>query len=389
MNILFQTSISPLSKQAVGGAETSMRFMAELLSERGHSLCWISRFSTKKLWFSKKVEFSNKTKVYSYSSARGGSLKFINKYNQNELTKFVKKIILNHKIEVLYCYYDKAFLTNILRIRKSEGLNFKIVMRMAGLYWYEQCLVYPEMIPEYEYIFNEIDSVNYIHSSLETLVKEKFEELEMKVNFKHIYYGDIGSAVRMSRKKTYQNLPDNEFLMVMATRFSNYQKRQDILVEALSKVDKNIPFRLLLIGDGSERERIAQMIVDLNLSDRITIEPFLEQNQLWNKLMNAHLLCHACEYEGLSKIILESMSIGLPVLTSNVLPMASYITEGENGFLVNNTAEEWARKIEKIYSEKEKLSHISQKSIAFIDEYYNPQINVVKYEKYFAELVCG
>jgi glycosyltransferase involved in cell wall biosynthesis len=388
MNILFQTSISPLSKQSIGGAETSIRLMADFFSERNHQVVWLTRMTTNKPWFIKKNSFLNKIKVISYQTARGaGTIRLINVWNNWNEKNLIKKIILDNKIDILYCYYDISFIKKILKIRKDENFNFKIVMRMAGLYWYEQCKLHPEMINDFESIFNQIDSVNYIHPSLENMVEEKFIHLKMNVTFKHKYFGDIGSSVNFVRKNQYTSEPDSEFLMIMATRFSNYQKRQDVLVRALSLVDKKIPFRLLFIGNGSEKDKIKAMIQELNLSDKVEIIPHLEQDVLWNKLLDADLLCHACDYEGLSKIIIESMSVGLPVLASDVPPLNNYIVDNENGFLVNNTEQEWAAKIEKIFYDREKLISVSQQSMLYANENYNPEINIVKLENYFTKLL--
>lgn len=388
MNILFQTSISPLSKQAIGGAETSIRLMADFFSERNHQVVWLTRMTTNKPWFVSKNALLNKIKVISYQTARGaGTVSLINYWNNRLEKKLIKKIIVENKIDILYCYYDIGFIKTILKIRKDENLKFKIVMRMAGLYWYEQCKLHPEMINDFESIFNQIDSVNYIHPSLENMVEEKFVQLKMNVTFKHKYFGDIGSSVNIVRKNQYTSVPDSEFLMIMATRFSNYQKRQDILVRALSLVDKKIPYRLLFIGNGSEKDRINTMIQELNLSDRVEIISHLEQDVLWNKLLEADLLCHTCDYEGLSKIIIESMSIGLPVLASDVPPLNNYIVDDENGFLVNNTEQEWASKVEKIYHNREKLIAVSKQSMLYANENYNPETNIVKLENYFTTLL--
>ncbi len=173
----------------------------------------------------------------------------------------------------------------------------------------------------------------------------------------------------------------------MATRFSSYQKRQDILVEAVNKITGKIPFKLTLIGSGPERSRIQNYIYENDLQDKITVLPFLPQVKLWNLMLKSDLLCHSVEYEGLGKIIIESMAMGLPVLTSNVTPMNSYINDGDNGFLVGNDPKLWAERIIELYDNYQKRKTVSNNSIGFIKEYYNPDKNISIYTKNFNRII--
>ena len=73
-------------------------------------------------------------------------------------------------------------------------------------------------------------------------------------------------------------------------------------------------------------------------------------------MRRADLLCHPCEHEGVSKIILEAMMLGLPVLASDVPPLPDYVIEGETGYRVANTPEAWAAKLVEIAAAKDRLA---------------------------------
>jgi glycosyltransferase involved in cell wall biosynthesis len=388
MNILFHTQVSPFVGHSVGGAETSTKLLATLLSERGHNTHWLSKNQIAAPGFWVKRSTNKQIRLYHYSKLRGeGQFEWFKLFNENRINALIHGICVKHKIDVVYCFYDIEFLRRLLKIRKEKKLTFKIVMRMAGLFWYEQCKETPQLIKNYEDVFNQIDAVNYIHPALEELVVEKFSLLGMQVLFKSIYYGDIGSAAIIARSTPYDALDNPRFEMVMATRFSSYQKRQDILIDAMALIPKHLPIALTLIGNGAEREKIATRIIELGLQDRISIIPFLSQGELWSRLQKADLLCHACDYEGLSKIIIEAMSLGLPVLASNVAPLNAYLTDGINGYLVANTPADWAAKITAIYSLKQQRTAVSDASVAYIEEHYNPQKNVLLYEAFFNNLL--
>lgn len=383
MNIVFISNESAYTSTSFGGAESSLQLMAEKFSNRGHSVYYVTRAVS----VNSKIKQINNIKLHVLPRIKGQSkLKVIRLLNDLIMGSYLKKIIKKQKTDIIYCYYESDIITSLL---KTIGtLRYpKIVMRMAGLLWYEQSKKSNDMLQRFNFIFNRIDSANYIHSGLKDLTEIKFTELKMNVKFKDTFNLDIGSSFTYKRQIEYSELGNKEFCVLMATRFSNYQKRQDILVKAISLIDENIKIKIKLIGNGSKREEIQNMIDDLNLNNKVEIVPFMEQHQLWQEMQKSDLLCHACDYEGLGKIIIESMAMGLPVLASKVKPLSDYIEEGVTGFLVDNTPEAWANKIIELIDKRAERIYVSQESIKFIHINYNPDKNIIKYEEKFKEII--
>jgi glycosyltransferase involved in cell wall biosynthesis len=262
-------------------------------------------------------------------------------------------------------------------------------MRMAGMKWYEISKKSECKKKQYEMAFNTIDSVNFIHSDLEKMVMNKINELNMDIKFRNKFSLDIGTSLSKTREEPYPIFVEKKktFRMIMATRFSNYQKRQDIIIEATRLLDNNLDYEIIFIGSGSEKDNIQNLILKYGLEDRIKIIPFLEQENLWKLMEESDLLLHACDYEGLGKVIIESMSIGLPVLVSNVGTLNGYIEDGINGFLVSNTASEWAKKIKILMDKKEERIKVSEESIKFVKDRYTPDENIKRYEIEFESII--
>jgi L-malate glycosyltransferase len=376
MNLLFISYHSSYFSKSFGGAETSMRLLATELAKRGHSVYYftiytdypsfyfirkdnidgVNIYNLSFLYFFKKIPFVSR--VFSYF--------------------FLNNLVKKKNIDVVYCFYELEIISMLLNFKK-EGFDFKIIMRMAGLRWYEDCLKNKDLVGVYDRIFNEVDAINFNHVDLRRMNYKRMEELNMRREFNNEIIGDIGiDLIKLRRKKIDKK--DN-FNMIMASRFSNYQKRQDILIEAMNLVKKEMPIKLILIGSGIQRKMMEKRIRELGLSDRVLIKSFLSQEELWEKLRCADLMCHACDYEGLSKVISESMAIGLPVLVSNVGSLNKYIIDGKNGFLVDNNPKKWAEKIEWIYSNQEALKDISKNAIKYAEDNYNPEKNILIYEK--------
>jgi L-malate glycosyltransferase len=191
----------------------------------------------------------------------------------------------------------------------------------------------------------------------------------------------------VGREKAYRKLKNTMFTLMMVARFSRHQKRQDLLVGAVKLVSAEIPLKLVLVGNGIGRGGIEAMINELGVADRVSIENFMEQNALWDKFKSADMLCHACDYEGLGKTVIEAMAVGLPVLASNVRPLNKYIKDGENGFLVENNVSTWAERITSLYHDREKRIKVSENAMKFIKKEYDPKEKMLAYERFFENVL--
>ncbi|WP_404814782.1 glycosyltransferase [Rasiella rasia] len=301
--------------------------------------------------------------------------------------KTIRGILSDKKIDIVYTYYNLSLCKRYLKLKKSPEYNFKLVVRIAGMRWFEQIKVNASLKEVYHHLFETADSLNFISHGLFQLYTDGLKDLEMTINSKHHFIKDIGVALVTDKPIRVIDSTSETLNCVMVSRFSRYQKRQDLLVEAISLLAKEIPIHLTLIGEGPNKEKMMNQVKNLGLSERITFLPFLHQEVLWSTVLNQNLLCHACEYEGLSKIIIESMAMGMPVLASDVLPLNSYISNGDNGFLVANSAEAWAQKLKILYKEKAQFKKIGTAASVYIKENYDASINVLDYEKQFEKLM--
>ena len=384
MKIIIETTCSPYTGERVGGAETSLRLIAEKLAEIGHEVVLFTKSQHKK-----NIGFNiikvNKVKVitfYKFNNSIFNKYYFKNKfkYFRNQLKSFYIK-----KADIVHFHYNLPLFEFYHPLKEKH--NFKVVIRVAGLKPYEDIKAKPEFIDRYQKMFYDSDLLNFISKGLLKLYNQKIKTEKKHININNNYFiKDIGFRDVNQFKNKYNFRKKTEpFKLVMASRFSSYQKRQDLLIDTMQLVEtENI--HLTLIGSGPMEGKLQEKIHAKKLENRITIIPFLNQHELWGYLQGFNLLVHACDYEGLSKIIIESMGYGLPVLASNVLPLNDYIEDDKNGFLVDNNPQSWASKI-KLLSKRKNLNQISFNSKKFIENEYEANKNVVDYEKQFENLI--
>jgi glycosyltransferase involved in cell wall biosynthesis len=382
MNILIETFHSPYTGDRVGGAETSLRLIAEEFAKRGHKVDFFSR-SFNKTWSGIEKRTVNGVDVTLFTKFK---MEVLNTYKFKSISRFFKNIFIKRKlrkIDIVHTYNNIGIVSYYANLKSD--FNFKLVVRMAGLKLFEDFKRKSELVTVYEHYFKSIDLYNFISEGLIELVFLKSKEFDLKVNFKPYFLKDIGIDLSKLPQKSIQlKNSDKPFRIVMASRLSKYQKRQDILIDAMELLKgKNI--ELTIIGEGPNKKLLNNKVKKYNLEKQVFFKPF--KSGIWSDLVEYDLLVHACNYEGLSKIIIESMGAGLPVLASNVSPLNDYIEDGYNGFLVDNDSTKWANKIKYVFTNQNQLDLISKNSIDFVNQNYSSSINISTYEFYLEKLI--
>lgn len=391
MNILIYTQWSTYLNYRVGGAETSLRILAEKLAEKGHRVLYLTEEKGGR-WFRHRSEVVDGVEVHIVNLPNlptlgiGWFLKIRRYLIERAFSKVAEKLIQENDIQLVHTYHEVPGMLRFLKLKESKKLAFCTVLRNAGKFWVKDLQDNPERIENYRFVFNSVDSINFITAGLKKMFEEACDEMNMDVKPQHFLIGDIGLDVE--EINPLWELPETKpFKIVMASRFSSHQKRQDILVDAISRIPDEISIELYLIGNGSQREKIVRTITDKNLEKRISVIPFLQQKELWNLMASCHLYVHACDFEGLGKIIVEAMAMGLPVLTSDVLPLNDYIKDRKNGFLVENIPDSWAERLMELYYNQQQLTEVSPNARQFIETHYSANTNVNKYIRYFEEVI--
>lgn len=121
---------------------------------------------------------------------------------------------------------------------------------------------------------------------------------------------------------------DDERVIVHASNFRPVKRVADI-VRAFAIIHRELPSRLLLAGDGPDREHAAAVASDLGVSDRI--EFLGNQEGIEDVLRGADLFLSASESESFGLSILEAMSCGVPCVSTRVGGVAEVL--GDTGAL--------------------------------------------------------
>jgi glycosyltransferase involved in cell wall biosynthesis len=179
------------------------------------------------------------------------------------------------------------------------------------------------------------------------------------------------------RKKTRNKIP----VILYAGRLVK-QKRVDLLIKAFAEVSKLIKARLLIIGEGPEKDRLKNLIKKLEMQGKIKMENFtLDLNK---RLADVDLVVLSSIVEGCPNIIMESMTVGTLVLATKYPGAEELIKDGQTGFLVDLEVnpKQLAKEMIKAIKYSQKSQKIAIKAKQWVSK-FDLKTQTLKYEKVF------
>jgi glycosyltransferase involved in cell wall biosynthesis len=127
-------------------------------------------------------------------------------------------------------------------------------------------------------------------------------------------------------------------------RFSPKHKGFDLLIQAFALFAKNNKeWQLDIVGDGPEKDLLAQMIAENGLENRIQLHPFTNEIQSYYSSASIYVL--SSRWEGFGLVMVEAMAHGLPVVSSD-LPSSKDILGDFGLFFKNGNIQELAQQLE-------------------------------------------
>ena len=107
----------------------------------------------------------------------------------------------------------------------------------------------------------------------------------------------------------------------------------DLLVRALPAVAEQVPSaRVLLVGDGAERQRLEAVAASLDVTRQLRLAG--ETLDVAAYLAAADVVAVPSRNEGMGRVIVEAMALGLPVVATAVGGIPAVVTDGECGRLI-------------------------------------------------------
>ena len=148
-------------------------------------------------------------------------------------------------------------------------------------------------------------------------------------------------------------------------------KRLDVLVDVIDNLKKEYPnIKCVLLGDGDQTMYIKQLIKDKKLENNIELAG--HKSDILFYLNNSKIFLLTSESEGLPMVLVEAMSQGVPVVTSDINDISNVVEHNYNGFLVQSLKkEEYILNMKKIMSDNTLYADFSNNARKSMEDFHN------------------
>jgi colanic acid/amylovoran biosynthesis glycosyltransferase len=115
-----------------------------------------------------------------------------------------------------------------------------------------------------------------------------------------------------------------------------HRKGQSLLIEACATlVERGVPVRLTLVGDGPKRTELEALAERLGFADRIRFAGAVGHDEILPMFRAADIFCLPSFSEGVPVVLMEAMAHSVPVVTTQVMGIPELVENGRSGLLVS------------------------------------------------------
>ncbi|MEO5674443.1 MAG: N-acetyl-alpha-D-glucosaminyl L-malate synthase BshA [Chitinophagales bacterium] len=361
-----------------GGSGVIATELGKALAQKGHKIHFISYRAPARLdsfvenVFYHEVTFADYPlfERAPYETALSSKIVDVAKFEQLDL------------LHVHYAIPHAATAYMAKQILKTQGIELPYITTLHGT---DITLVGRDATyaPVVTFSINQSDGVTTVSESLKQDTYKNFSierEIEVIPNF-------IDMKRFKKEKMEHFKLaiaPNGEKILIHASNFRKVKRPQDV-IGIFKSVREKIPSKLLLVGDGPERQNMEQLCRDLAIADDVRFLGKLDPVEELLAVSDLFLLPSETESFGLAA--LEAMACQVPVIASNSGGIPEIVIDGVTGFMseVGDVAS-MSQNAVKLLTNDQLLNQFKQQAVE-----HARQFDIVKilpqYEAYYEKVL--
>jgi glycosyltransferase involved in cell wall biosynthesis len=181
-------------------------------------------------------------------------------------------------------------------------------------------------------LYPKADRIIAVSEGIKRDLIQNFHISEDKVTVIHNPV-DISEIEKLSQEMADHPWFHGEVPIIVSVGRLTRQKGYPYLLQAFSIVKSSQPCRLLLIGEGEDRTKLIEMAKELGIEADVEFLGF--QENPFKYMVCSSLFVLSSLFEGFGNVIVEAMTLGLPVISTDCPSGPSEIIEDKkNGILV-------------------------------------------------------
>ncbi|HLT71573.1 MAG TPA: N-acetyl-alpha-D-glucosaminyl L-malate synthase BshA [Cyclobacteriaceae bacterium] len=307
-----------------GGSGVVATELGKALAKEGHEVHFITYSQPSRL------DFLNENLFYHEVDFRTYPLFEYPPYETALASKMVS-VVKNEKLDLLHVHYaiphaSAAYLAK--EILKTQNIYIPVATTLHGT---DITLVGKDASyePVVTFSINQSDGVTAVSEDLRRETLQHFrinQEIDVIPNFIDL------EKFRKMKKDHFKKAicPNDEALIVHISNFRKVKRINDV-IQVFYNIRKEIPAKLLMIGDGPERVGAEIMSRDLDIAEDVRFLGKLEAVE--EVLSVADLFIMPSEKESFGLAALEAMACEVPVISTNVGGLPELNIQGVTGYL--------------------------------------------------------
>jgi N-acetyl-alpha-D-glucosaminyl L-malate synthase BshA len=280
---------------------------------------------------------------------------------ETTLASTMVDVVMNNDLDLLHVHYaiphaSAAYMAK--QILKKKGKDIPVITTLHGT---DITLVGKDKTfePVVTFSINESDAITAVSNNLRKETYHSFQiekEIEVIHNFVDVQRFDK-KPLDAFRKVL---APNGERIIAHASNFRKVKRVNDI-IRIFANINKVVPSKLLMVGDGPDRPGAEELCRELGICDDVR---FLgKQQEMEEILAISDMFILTSEYESFGLSALEAMAAGVPVLSSNAGGIPEINIHGETGFMANiGDINELSKLGIDLLKDEEKLQYRKQKA---------------------------
>lgn len=309
-----------------GGSGVVATELGKALAKNGHHVHFIT--------YSKpgRLDFFNENISYHEVDAYSYPLFDYTPYELALASKMVN-VVEYEKLDLLHVHYaiphaSAAYMAK--QILKTKGIEIPVITTLHGT---DITLVgkNPSYEPVVTFSINQSDIVTSVSEDLKNDTYKHFDitrDIEVIPNFIDL------TRFSKQKKDHFKKAicPNDEKLIIHTSNFRKVKRVQDVM-QVFYKIKSDIPAKLILIGDGPERQMAENMCREMQMCDDVRFLGKLDVVEEVLSVGDLFILPSESESFGLSA--LEAMACEVPVISSNAGGIPELNIQGVSGFMSN------------------------------------------------------
>jgi len=301
------------------------------------------------------------------------------------LSSKLVNVIRNHRIDLLHVHYaiPHAYAGYMAKkMLQSEGITIPMVTTLHGT---DITLVgnHPFYKPAVTFSINNSDVITCVSESLKQDTLRHFEvtkDIDVVHNFIDT---NVSEKVFTDCQRDLMAEADEKII----THISNLRpvKRLNDVVSVFYKIQQSIKAKLIIVGEGPEREAAEQLIKEYDIANKVIFVG--QSNEIDKILCFSDLFLLPSEAESFGLAALEAMVDGVPVISSNAGGLPEVNIHGESGFLSDvGDIDDMAANALKIFKDEKTLKEFKERAKK-VAKSFDINTIVPKYESLYQKAI--